>query len=478
MNVQTAIPTPANSQAENKPGSVRRNENGGDGFETALRNKSENRFDENAGAEKNSETDERLGLKLADNAGSKTIGRSTDTPLAEQARPQDPDATADTPVRDQVEHADTATQQVQRTERPPIPAIQNWVNRLHALDGNSEAGSVKPPAIEIAAKVQSGSPVQVFERTDLKNQVPARQSQIGGAIEMPASHVAAAGKPVIDNPGQARSEVAIPLHSARGKPLGGSRPQIEKVEAAPQSAVERIPGNANPNEESDVAGARAASPADRIAMTPKADAAAASSLPVGQSNTPVQQGSAVMPTPPVPVTAAPDGNAKANPATGSLLIQLEQVEAVRELAASDRFGFVSRLSQNGGSVQVLRLQLKPAELGTVTAHMRMENGQMTVELIAEKDAAFRQLSKDISVMQTAMRSMGIIVDEIVVSHGGAGGDTHQTTDGQQRGTSESRGESGSGRRPGQQSNDGDTAHESGRNNPSDGNTGTSSGIYI
>ena len=217
---------------------------------------------------------------------------------------------------------------------------------------------------------------------------------------------------------------------------------------------------------------------DRIVTTQKSDAPAAPSVSIGSANTSNQNVASVVPAPAVPVTVTPDANGKTNPATGSLLNQLEQAEVVRDLAATDRFGFVSRLSQNGGTVQVLRLQLKPAELGTVTAHMRMENGQMTVELVAEKDAAFRQLSKDLSVMQTAMRSMGIFVDEIVVSQGSAGGDTHQTAEGQQRGTSESRGEPGFGRRPGQQPNDGETAHDPGRNNSGNGDNGASSGIYI
>lgn len=474
MNIQTAIPTPVNGQAENKPGSVRRNENGGDGFETALRNNSENRYDENAGEGKGSQAGERFGLKLADNNGSK----STETPLAAQARTQDSDVAADSPLLDQTEHADMATQQAQRPERPPISTIQNWVNRLHALDGQSEVNSVKPAAIEMAANGQPDSPLGVSQRTELNEQDPARKSKHGSTMEIPVSHVAVAGKPVLDNPGRAGSEASVSPHPAVGRPHGRSGSQVEKVDAAPQSAIERMLANANPIEDSNVAETKASSPADRVAMTHKADVAAANSLPGGQANTLAQQGGTVTPAPPVPVTATPDGSAKTNPATGSLLTQLEQVEVIRELAASDRLGFVSRLSQNGGSVQVLRLQLKPAELGTVTAHMRMENGQMTVELIAEKDAAFRQLSKDMSIMQTAMRSMGIIVDEIVVSQGSTGAGAHHSTGDQQRGASESRGESGFGQRPGQQSNDGDTTHDSSRNNTSDSNSDISSGIYI
>lgn len=485
MNIQTTIPAQANSQGGTKPGSVRRGEDGNDGFETALRNKSENETAENAGTEKSSGTNGQFSREFKALTAPNSVGSSVDAPVSAQVRPgdpdaaadpQNPDATADPLEPDQAGHSEAAMQNGRRTEHPPMSAIQNLARRLHALDGRNDVEPATRQTFETAATMRPGSPPQMFERADLKQQVSAIHSQDGRVVEMPVSQVT--GKPVAENPGPVVSAAAVPAYTATGRSPGRTGLQIENPGTAPRSSVEGVPGNVNPIEEPNVAGTRAPSATDRAAGTHKSDATAAGALPAGQANILTQQDGAAMPAPPVTVATASNGVAKTNPATGSLLNQLEQVEVIRELAASDRLGFVSRLSQNGGSIQVLRLQLKPAELGTVTAHMRMENGQMTVELIAEKDAAFRQLSKDMSIMQTAMRSMGIIVDEIIVSQGSASAGAHHSTDGQQRGASESRGESGFGQRPGQQSNEGDTTHESSRNNTSDSNSDISSGIYI
>lgn len=478
MNVQTAISNPAQSRPDNKPGSVSRGQDGNDGFETTLRNTSEKGSEDSAVAERDSEMDGPLSRGIAALAGSKPIDLSAGRPPSAQTRPENRDAESDDlPLPDPAERTDASAPPLQRTEHQPVSAIQNWAHRLNGLNGPDEAGSMKPPAREFAATVGPDGPSQLTHRADMKEPVPGRRVQTAGATDLQAAHVSITGMRSADNT-EARIGSAGPLPAAPGKSLERTESLIKKADAISHAAVERVPAGANPIGNSIVAEARATSLNDRFAQTHRTEAAAANPLPAGQTGALVQQEAAMAPAPSVPFAAASDGGARANPATGSLLSQLEQVEAVRELASTDRAGFISRLTQNGGSVQVLRLQLKPAELGTVTANMRMENGQMTVELVAEKDAAFRQLSKDISIMQTAMRSMGIVVDEIVVSHGGSGSDGHQTADGQQRGTSESRGESGFGRRPGQQSNDGEITNETGRNTTNDGKDAASSGIYI
>ena len=204
-----------------------------------------------------------------------------------------------------------------------------------------------------------------------------------------------------------------------------------------------------------------------------------SAIPANFSNTAsVPEGASVSPAPAQPNGAGVSADAKPGPATNSFLAQLDRVHNMRELLATDRTSFTSRLNQDGGTVQVLRLQLRPAELGNVTANVKLENGQLTIELIAEKDVAFRQLAKDASVLQSAMRSIGVVVDELVVSHGNANAQADQLMQEQNRGAAQDRentdGRSSTGRRSAGE----DNAHDPGHKNVEDETNRTYSGLYI
>lgn len=476
MTVQTAMSPTVHGPGESKPGPARRNETD-KGFESALRSKSEDQAGQMRDTEpQNSKTDlSRLDFNAAQNRKSKAG-------ISEDLQQTGADAEVDALETDRQDPAESSGRNDVPGDQSPRSTVESWMNRLHALDGRARAEPAEtvPPQAEVETPPVEQKQLPLLGNTQThiaETQNPGKPADAVLAMQpvLPDKPVSRNLRPVADNS-------TSPDLMLKGK-IGIGDQKVVDAGASAQTPAERITGTQKMFEAAEPRTAQAVSPLDRSDASAGTDAAGKVSLQTSPANASSVQPSTLqagspLPTPPVLQPNISPANANLAPATSSVLSQMEQVETVRELASTDRIGFVSRLTQNGSSVQVLRLQLKPAELGTVTAHMRMENGQMTVELVAEKDAAFRQLSRDISVMQSAMRSMGIVVDEIVVSQGNASSEVDQTVQDQNRSSAEGRSESDSQQRAGQQSNDGDTAHESGWKNAEDGEKATSSDIYI
>lgn len=66
------------------------------------------------------------------------------------------------------------------------------------------------------------------------------------------------------------------------------------------------------------------------------------------------------------------------------------------------------------SVQTLKIQLQPVELGVVTANLRMKGEQLSVEIEVESVEAYNRLSRETDAIARALRSHGIAVDEVVI----------------------------------------------------------------
>lgn len=72
-------------------------------------------------------------------------------------------------------------------------------------------------------------------------------------------------------------------------------------------------------------------------------------------------------------------------------------------------------SQSGtGPAQTLKIQLHPAELGMVTAKLRMADGQLSIEIEVETSDAYNRLSGENDAIARALRSHGISVDQVVI----------------------------------------------------------------
>ena len=67
-----------------------------------------------------------------------------------------------------------------------------------------------------------------------------------------------------------------------------------------------------------------------------------------------------------------------------------------------------------GPVRDLRIQLNPAELGTVEARLRIAGEQLSVEIRVENGEAFRRLSAEKDAIISALRGLGFAVDDISI----------------------------------------------------------------
>ena len=76
----------------------------------------------------------------------------------------------------------------------------------------------------------------------------------------------------------------------------------------------------------------------------------------------------------------------------------------------------SGLNQTGTPIDTLKIQLRPAELGSVNAVLRLSGDQLAVELKVETIEAYRQLSESQATVLKALRSQGYVVEQISVQH--------------------------------------------------------------
>lgn len=63
---------------------------------------------------------------------------------------------------------------------------------------------------------------------------------------------------------------------------------------------------------------------------------------------------------------------------------------------------------------VLRIELHPAELGTVTASLRLSGEQLSIEMKPETHEAYRRLTADNDAIIKSMRSLGFDVDKVTI----------------------------------------------------------------
>ena len=86
--------------------------------------------------------------------------------------------------------------------------------------------------------------------------------------------------------------------------------------------------------------------------------------------------------------------------------------------AQQAFSASSATSQLAGSVavptHVLKIELHPAELGMVTASLRLSGEQLSIELKPETHDAHRRLSADSEAIVKSLRGLGFEVDKVTI----------------------------------------------------------------
>ncbi|WP_027056821.1 flagellar hook-length control protein FliK [Mesorhizobium erdmanii] len=89
-----------------------------------------------------------------------------------------------------------------------------------------------------------------------------------------------------------------------------------------------------------------------------------------------------------------------------------------DVSPRQAFSAASATSQVASSVavptHVLKIELHPAELGMVTAHLRLSGEQLSIELKPETHDAYRRLSSDSEAIIKSLRGLGFEVDKVTI----------------------------------------------------------------
>lgn len=165
--------------------------------------------------------------------------------------------------------------------------------------------------------------------------------------------------------------------------------------------------------------------------------------------------------------------------------------ALKQAAPAERPNAAAMAPRTGQTLHTLRIQLNPESLGQVTAIMRLNDGELKVELKVQSAEAYRQLTDDSSAIAKALRQQGYGIDQITVQQTNAGSDKSgmnaqqgqtssqqfQFREGMAQNSSGGSGNGGEnrGRSTGGQ-NGGEVGHEVVSGNAS--STGASDGVYL
>ncbi|MCA1489385.1 flagellar hook-length control protein FliK [Sinorhizobium alkalisoli] len=151
-------------------------------------------------------------------------------------------------------------------------------------------------------------------------------------------------------------------------------------------------------------------------------------------------------------------------------------EWVQALQSSLSLTQPEALGQAGKTLNTLKIQMHPIDLGTVTATLRLKDDELQVELKVETGDAYRQLRDDQGEMVRALRAQGFAVDQVNITLS-AGGDTSSGNGSQaQAGSGQSgRERAGEGNGEGRQRQDGSQAAAAERWTGNDGTDDASTG---
>jgi chemotaxis protein MotD len=102
-----------------------------------------------------------------------------------------------------------------------------------------------------------------------------------------------------------------------------------------------------------------------------------------------------------------------NQTTSALIDALASDNGLRQVVSTP-----STTAQTAGSVAVpthmLKIELHPAELGMVTASLRLAGEQLSIELKPETHEAYRRLATDSDAIVKSLRGLGFDVDKVTI----------------------------------------------------------------
>lgn len=124
--------------------------------------------------------------------------------------------------------------------------------------------------------------------------------------------------------------------------------------------------------------------------------------------------------------------APATPSTGSTAGALALAIASGAPRQTAAVSAVQQLQANSSSTpgtQVLKIQLRPVELGMVTASLHLSGDQLSVEIQVENAEAYNRLSTDRDAINSALRGLGFDVDRVTIQQPQAAANSQARADG-------------------------------------------------
>ena len=309
-------------------------------------------------------------------------GAEESSPIAVEAEPESRDVTL--PPRDMAPASVAATRS---TETRPM------IESRTAAEARSAA-----PAASVPAEAQDANPRRVEVTA-----IPAAASHAGGAAPAASASLSLLAR--------------LNLMTQEGR-TAGAPAKAASVEAAPEgsaAADAAAPGDA---------GETVARRVDkRSAGEEPGDGAAGRREPSdGTGRTAERAAPIAVPSP----QAGPQASASA---------QVVQALAASPAATAAAQAIVAAHKDDASAaepMQSLKIQLRPHELGQVTAKLSMVGGELSIEIEVDTIEAHRALSGDSDAIVKALRAQGIAVDQVTIQQppqsnaagrDGAGGDT-------------------------------------------------------
>lgn len=328
--------------------------------------------------------------------------------LIKDAKGQVPDAAAkavgDHPVPDVVAGQDLAgeiqPQAGNAEDAAAQQAVQSAGVAAKAASPNAAKGLVR--AGEVASE-NARLPV----RGVVKNGEPAAAADTPGDTVEETSAIVA-GKRSVD------AQPASPEVGARNAPATGTANVQGAGQPAPAPASAPAVGrNLQPGQPANVPGEQGRDVASGVRVTGdmQTDTSRVTGDPAKIAAKPTAEQSGVA----VRTTASAD----VLPGTADAPVGRQVADAVaremEELAPS-RLSLTGSTAQGGRTVKTMRLQLNPAELGTVNIRLQSVNGELRVTIQADSDQTSRMLHNDSDAIRSALRTAGIGGADVVVAN--------------------------------------------------------------
>ena len=295
------------------------------------------------------------------------------------------------PSEDEPETTGSETRNIDKHQpQAQIPSSVPLLIALHDLHRNR--ASVETDGTDAATASTTAQP-------DTGHEAPAKPQTGEAGTKLP--ELGQPGPEVKPLPAE-KSVFAVPVDKTKAV---GAEPQ--KVGSKPLETTPAPAGADHIAPDSDTALQK---PAAKVGLKSTADA------PV-TSVTPSQADRQTAPPTHVVVTGeqnfpAPASHPASQTAT-SLASAIATDSGVKQ-ALSASAGHTQSASPVALPSHILKIELHPAELGMVTASLRLAGGQLSIELKPENQEAHRRLSSDTDTLVKSLRGMGFDVDKVTV----------------------------------------------------------------